>query len=327
MLYENILGTIGNTPIVKVDINKLLPDQNKLNNINLFLKIESFNPMSSVKDRLAIALIEDAERSGDLKTGQTVVEATSGNTGIALAMVCAVKNYPFVAVMSDSFSIERRKLMKALGAKVVLTPAAARGTGMVKKAEELAKQNNWFLPRQFENPANPEYHKNTTACEILSDFRGQNLDYFVSGYGTGGTITGVAAMLKLARPNIKIIGAEPKGAQLLAKNQWEPHKIQGWIPDFIPKVLKKDNIDDIIPVDDTIARDTALLLAQKSGIFCGISSGATVVAALEVAKNIPKLNNYDINHTYNILAMIPDTGERYMSTFLFENINEESDVI
>jgi cysteine synthase A len=310
MIYQNILKTIGNTPVIK--INRLAP-----NNINMYVKVESFNPMSSVKDRLALAIIEDAERKGDLKPGQTVIEATSGNTGIALAMVCAVKGYPFVAVMSETFSIERRKLMRALGAKVILTPAAARGTGMVKLAEELSSQNGWFLPRQFENPANPAYHLNTTASEILLDFKDQSLDYFVSGYGTGGTISGVGKGLKLARPHIKIIGAEPQGAQMLAKNEWAPHKIQGWIPDFIPKNLAKDIIDEIIPVDDTVARDTALMLAQKEGIFCGISAGATFAAAIEVANQAKP--------GATILAMLPDTGERYMSTFLFENINEGSD--
>ena len=307
MIYSNILQTIGNTPIVK--INKLGPKDK-----NLYVKVEAFNPMSSVKDRLALAIIEDAERKGLLKPGQTVVEATSGNTGIALAMVCAVKNYPFVAVMSETFSIERRKLMKALGATVILTPAEARGTGMVKKAEELARENNWFLAKQFENPANPAYHRNTTACEILLDFTGHNLDYFVSGYGTGGTISGVAEVLKLARPNIKIIGSEPEGAQIVKTNQWQPHKIQGWTPDFIPKNLNVNIMDQVIPINDTLARDTALALAKSEGIFCGISSGATFAAALEVAKTAES--------GANILAMLPDTGERYMSTFLFEGITE-----
>lgn len=310
MIYQNILKTIGKTPVVK--INRLAPA-----NINMYVKVESFNPMASVKDRLALAIIEDAERKGDLTPGQTVVEATSGNTGIALAMVCAVKGYPFVAVMTETFSIERRKIMRALGAKVILTPAQEKGSGMVRKAQELSTLNGWFLPRQFENPANPEYHKNTTACEILLDFKDMVLDYFVSGYGTGGTISGVGEVLKTARPNIKIIGSEPAGAQLIAKNEWAPHKIQGWIPDFVPKNLAKEVIDEIIPVDDVLARDTALQLATKEGIFCGISSGATFAAALEVAKQA--------QDNAVILAMLPDTGERYMSTFLFENINEGTD--
>lgn len=310
MIYNNILETIGNTPIVK--INKLAPTD-----INMFVKVEAFNPMASVKDRLALAIIEDAENRGDLKAGQTVVEATSGNTGIALAMVCAVKGYPFVAVMSETFSIERRKLMRVLGAKVILTPAQARGTGMVKKAEELAAEHGWFLPRQFENPANPAYHKNSTAVEILSDFRNMPLDFFVSGYGTGGTISGVAQMLKVARPQIKIVGCEPDVAPMVSKNEWNPHKIQGWIPDFIPDNLNVKIIDEIITVSEVLSRDTALDLAKNEGIFCGISAGATFAAALKIAKTAKKGSN--------ILAILPDTGERYMSTFLFENINEGSD--
>ncbi len=310
MIYDNILQTIGNTPIVK--INRLGPKH-----VNLFVKVESFNPMASVKDRLAIAIIEDAERKGVLKPGQTVIEATSGNTGIALAMVCAAKGYPFVATMVETFSVERRKLMKALGAKVILTPAAERATGMVKKAEELAEQNGWFLARQFENEANPAYHRNTTAAEILRDFAGRNLDYFVSGYGTGGTITGVGEVLKVARPEIQVIGTEPVGAALLAGNEWQPHKIQGWTPDFIPQVMNREVIDQVIPVDDTVARDTSLALAKEEGIFVGISAGGTFATALKVAESAPEGSN--------ILAMLPDTGERYLSTFLFEDITEESD--
>ena len=226
MIYQNILETIGNTPIVK--INNINPK-----NQQIFVKCESFNPLSSVKDRLAIAIINDAEKSGALKPGQTVVEATSGNTGIALAMVCAAKGYPFVATMVETFSVERRRIMKALGAKVILTPAAERGSGMVKRAEELAEQHDWFLARQFENPANPEYHRNTTGPEILRAFAGKSLNYFVSGWGTGGTITGAGEILKTARPDIKIIGTEPENAALLSGNEWQPHKIQGWVPDFI----------------------------------------------------------------------------------------------
>ncbi|NVJ61275.1 MAG: cysteine synthase A [Gammaproteobacteria bacterium] len=310
MLYQNILQTIGNTPVVK--LQRIAPSH-----VDLYVKVESFNPMASVKDRLAIAIIEDAEKSGALKPGQTVIEATSGNTGIALAMVCAAKGYPFVATMVETFSIERRKLMKALGAKVILTPAADKATGMVKKAEQLAEQNGWFLARQFENPANPAYHRNTTAAEILRDFAGLSLDYFVSGYGTGGTITGVGEVLKVARPNIKIIGTEPSGAALLQGNQWQPHKIQGWTPDFIPKVLNKSVIDKVISVDDIVARDTALQLAREEGIFVGISAGGTLATALKVAKDAPKGST--------LLAMLPDTGERYLSTFMFDDITEHSD--
>src|SRR6202158_5286478 len=237
MIYENILGTIGNTPVVR--INHLAPEGR-----TMYVKCEAFNPLSSVKDRLAIAIIEDAERRGSIKPGQTVVEATSGNTGIAVAMVCAAKVFPFVAFMSDSFSVERRKLMRILGAKVILTPAAERGSGMVKKAEELAKKNGWFLARQFENPANPEYHRNTTGPEILRDFAGKRLDYWVTGYGTGGTLTGAGEMLKTARPEIKIIVTEPEGAALLSGNGWKPHKTPGWTPDFIPAVLNRQGFDE-----------------------------------------------------------------------------------
>ena len=310
MLHENILGTIGNTPVVR--INRLAPS-----NVTMYVKCEAFNPMASVKDRLAIGIIEDAERRGTLKPGQTVVEATSGNTGIALAMVCAVKGYPFVAVMADSFSIERRKLMRALGAKVILTPAAERGSGMVKKTEELAKKHGWFLAQQFENPANPEYHRNTTGPEILRDFAGKRLDYWVTGYGTGGTLTGAGEMLKKARPDIKVIVTEPAGAALLEGKPWAPHKIQGWTPDFIPAVLNREIYDEIVTVTDIEARDAAREHATKEGIFCGISSGGTFVAALKVAEKAP---NGSV-----LLAMLPDTGERYFSTILFEGMNEGSD--
>jgi cysteine synthase A len=270
-----------------------------------------------VKDRLAIAVIQDAEESGALKPGQTVIEATSGNTGIALAMVCAAKGYPFVATMVETFSIERRKIMKALGAKVILTPAAERGTGMVKKAEDLSKKYGWFLANQFENPANPAYHRNTTAPEILNDFAGKDLDYFVSGWGTGGTITGTGEVLKLARPNINIIAIEPDKASLLSGKEWQPHKIQGWTPDFIPGVLNKNIIDEIITVDDDESIDTAQELAKNEGIFCGISGGATMNGALKVAEKADK------NSTFCV--MLPDTGERYLSSPLFANITEESD--
>jgi cysteine synthase A len=310
MIYDSIIDTIGRTPIIK--INRLAPA-----NINMYVKAEFFNPLGSVKDRLAYAVINDAELKGLLKPGQTVIEATSGNTGIALAMVCAAKGYPFIAVMSETFSIERRKIMRALGAKVVLSPAAERGTGMVRIARELAEKNNWYQTQQFDNPANPEYHRNTTAPEILRDFAGLPLDYFVCGYGTGGTITGVAEVLKTARPAIKIVATEPAGAALLSGDEWQPHKIQGWTPDFIPSVLNTDIIDSIVPVDDDLARDTALDLAQSEGIFCGISSGATFAAALIAAKTAKAGSS--------ILAMLPDTGERYLSTFLFDDINEGND--
>ena len=312
MIHENILGTIGNTPIIR--INQLAPVH-----VTMYVKCEAFNPLSSVKDRLAVAIIEDAEQRGTLKRGQTVVEATSGNTGIALAMVCAVKGHPFVAVMSDSFSIERRKLMRILGAKVVLTPAAERGSGMVRKAEELAAKHGWFLARQFENPANPDYHRNTTGPEILRDFAGQRLDVWVSGYGTGGTLTGAGEILKLARPGIRIVATEPEGAALLSGREWNPHKIQGWTPDFIGAVLNRSVYDEIVTVTDIEARDAARELASKEGIFCGISSGGTFAAARKVAEKAP-------NGTV-LLAMLPDTGERYLSTILFEGINEGNDEV
>lgn len=310
MIYDSILDTIGKTPIIK--INRLGPKH-----VNLYVKAEYFNPMASVKDRLAYAIINDAKQQGKLEDGQTVVEATSGNTGIALAMVCAALGHPFVAVMTETFSIERRKIMRALGAKVVLTPAAERGTGMVRVAKELSEKNGWFLAQQFENPANPAYHRSTTAPEILQDFAGKPLDYFVSGYGTGGTITGVGEVLKAARPDIKIIGTEPAGAALLSGAQWQPHKIQGWTPDFIADVLNREVIDQVLPVEDEVARDTALELMRKEGIFCGISAGATFATALKVAETAPEGSS--------ILAMLPDTGERYMSTFLFDNVAEGSD--
>lgn len=310
MIYNDILETIGNTPIVR--INTMGPDH-----IDLYGKVESFNPLASVKDRLAIAIIIDAEKRGTLKPGQTVIEATSGNTGISLAMVCAVKGYPFVATMADSFSVERRKIMRGLGAKVILTPAAERGTGMVKRAEELAEKHGWFLARQFENEANPEYHRNTTGPEILIDFAGRRLDYWVTGYGTGGTMTGAGEVLKAARPDIKIVATEPASASLLAGEEWQPHKIQGWTPDFIPQVLNRDIFDELLPVSDERAIEVSRELAAKEGIFAGISSGATLAAALTIAESAP---NGSV-----ILAMLPDTGERYLSTPLFEGINEGSD--
>ncbi len=310
MIYNNILETIGNTPVVR--LNRMGPDH-----VDLYVKVESFNPMASVKDRLALAIITDGEQRGTLKPGQTVIEATSGNTGIALAMVCAAKGYPFVAVMADSFSVERRKIMRGLGAKVVLTPAAERGTGMVRKAEELADQYGWFLARQFENPANPAYHRNTTGPEILMDFAGKRLDYWVSGYGTGGTMTGAGEILKTARPDLKIVATEPAGAALLAGSEWAPHKIQGWTPDFIPEVLNRDVFDELRSVADDRAIAVSRELAAKEGIFTGISAGATLATALDIAD--------EASEGSVILAMLPDTGERYLSTPLFEGVNEGSD--
>jgi cysteine synthase A len=310
MIYDSILGTIGRTPIVR--IQRLAPAT-----VTLYAKCEFFNPLASVKDRLAIALIEDAEARGTLKPGQTVIEATSGNTGIALAMVCAAKGYPFVAVMVESFSVERRRIMRMLGAKVILTPAAERGLGMVKKAQALAEKHGWFLTRQFDNPANPAYHRNTTAPEILSDFAGKRLDYFVTGWGTGGTLTGVGEVLRVARPQTQIIAAEPENASLLAGKPFTPHKIQGWTPDFLPAVLNREVAHRIVTVSDGEAIAQSRALASREGIFCGISSGATVAAALKVAAEAPQGTV--------ILAMLPDTGERYLSTPLFEGISDGGD--
>ena len=310
MIYNNILETIGNTPVVK--LNRMAPDH-----VDVYVKVESFNPLASVKDRLAYAIIADAEKRGALKPEQTVVEATSGNTGIALAMVCAAKGHPFVATMADSFSVERRKIMRGLGAKVILTPAAERGTGMVRKAEELAEQHGWFLARQFENPANPEYHANTTGPEILRDFAERRLDYWVTGYGTGGTMSGAGRTIKAARPDVKIVATEPAGASLLAGSEWQPHKIQGWTPDFIPDVLDREIYDDLRSISDDRAIEVSRELSHKEGIFTGISSGATLATALDVAN--------DAAEGSVILAMLPDTGERYLSTPLFEGVNEGSD--
>lgn len=310
MIHDSILDTIGRTPVVR--LNRLAPE-----GIELYAKVEAFNPGGSVKDRLALAIILDAEARGLLKPGDTVVEATSGNTGVALAMVCAARGYKFVAVMTETFSIERRKLMRAYGARVILTPAAERGTGMVRKAAELAEEKGWFLANQFANPANPAYHRNTTAAEILQDFAGRRLDHFVSGWGTGGTLTGVGQVLKVARPGVRITACEPEVASMLAGKEWSPHKIQGWTPDFVPEVLDRKVADQVLPVDDTVARDTARRLAAEEGIFCGVSAGATVAAALEVAKSAESGSA--------ILAMLPDTGERYLSTFLLEDVPEGSD--
>jgi len=329
-LFDSVLDTVGDTPVIR--INELGPD-----NVTLYVKSEFFNPASSVKDRLALNIIEEAERTGALKPGQTVVEATSGNTGIGLAMVCAAKGYPLVITMADSFSIERRKLMRFLGAKVVLTPRAQKGYGMVQKAKELADANGWFLARQFETTANADIHESTTAREILGDFDGKRLDYFVSGYGTGGTVTGVGRVLRKNRPEVKIVMSEPDIAPLVgsgdaqarnAENEpaqshtaFEPHPIQGWTPDFIPWVLQEalDNsfVDELIPVAGAVAVEWSRKLAQKEGIFAGISAGATFAVAVQVAEKAPAGSV--------ILAMLPDTGERYLSTPLFDGIEEDMD--
>ena len=325
MKFDSILGTIGNTPVVK--INKLGPK-----GINLWVKIEAFNPLGSVKDRLALGVIEAAERDGSLKPGQTVVEATSGNTGIGLAMVCAAKGYPLVVTMSESFSVERRKLMRFLGARVILTPAPLGASGMVAKCDELAAANGWFRTRQFENDANPEYHSKTTAQEILKDFEGEKLDYWVTGFGTGGTLKGVASVLKAKRPETKIVVAEPETAPMLTSHQaqerradgsaaarhpaWKPHPFQGWSPDFIPKItgdaVAMNLVDEIVVVPGPDSMKMSQQLALKEGVFVGISAGGTFAAAIKVAENAPAGST--------ILCMLPDTGERYLSTPLFADV-------
>ncbi len=310
MKYDNILQTIGNTPIVK--LNRIAPDH-----VDMYVKVESFNPMASVKDRLAYAIIKDARDSGALKPGQTVIEATSGNTGIALAMVCAVMGHPFVATMVETFSIERRKVMRALGAKVILTPAAERGSGMVARAEALAEEHGWFLARQFQNPANPAYHASTTGPEILQDFAGERLDYWVTGWGTGGTLSGTGRTLKAARPDIQIVAAEPEQAALLSGGEWSPHKIQGWTPDFIPEVLDQGMADHIVPVNEDESMACALRLGQEEGIFVGISAGGTLSASLKIAEQAEPGSV--------MVTMLADTAERYISTPLFASINEGSD--
>jgi cysteine synthase A len=327
-LFDSIVDTIGDTPCIRV--NNLAP-----RHVTIYLKAEFFNPAASVKDRLAISIIEAAERSGVLKPGQTVVEATSGNTGIGLAMVCAQKGYPLVVTMADSFSVERRKLMRMLGAKVVLTPRAAKGFGMYRKAVELAEANGWFLAQQFETEANADIHEATTAREILGDFRGRRLDYFVTGYGTGGTVTGVGRVLRRERPETKIILSEPANAQLVGSGRaqgrdekgapaeshpaFEPHPIQGWTPDFIPLVLQeaidREFYDELIPIAGAEGMKWARMLAQKEGIFTGVSGGSTFAVAMQVAERAPEGSV--------ILAMLPDTGERYLSTPLFEGIAED----
>jgi cysteine synthase A len=322
--YDSILGTVGNTPVVRV--NRLAPPH-----VNLWVKVEAFNPLGSVKDRLALGVIEAAEKSGELKPGQTVVEMTSGNTGIGLAMVCAAKGYPLVVLMPESFSVERRKLMRFLGAKVVLTPAALRATGAIIKTIELAKTHGWFMTRQFENEANPAYHARTTAREIIDDFKGDKLDYWVTGYGTGGTLNGVARVLTKESPNTKIVVCEPVDAPLLTSGAaqernadgtpaaghpaWKPHPMQGWAPDFIPKLTGEvdlSKVHKIVTVTTAEAMKCSQDLATKEGIFVGITSGATFAGALAIAKEAPK--------GANILAMLPDTGERYLSTPLFADV-------
>ena len=326
--YDSILGTVGNTPVVR--INKLGPK-----GINLYVKIEAFNPLGSVKDRLALGIIEAAEKSGELKPGMTVIEGTSGNTGIGLAMVCAAKGYPLVVTMAETFSVERRKLMRFLGAKVVLTPAAGRGFGMVAKAAELAKAHGWFLTRQFENEANPDMHARTTAREIVNDFKGEKLDYWVTGFGTGGTLTGVSRVLSKEMPNTKIVVCEPADAPMLSTKSpqernadgtpakpnaaFKPHPMQGWSPDFVPKITGEAVESGVISEILTIAGPEALKcskdLAQKEGLFVGITAGATFAGALKIAERAAPGST--------ILAMLPDTGERYLSTPLFADIGAD----
>ena len=323
--FANILETVGNTPVVR--IGKLAPPD-----VNLFVKIEAFNPLGSVKDRLALGVIEAAEKSGELKPGQTVIEATSGNTGIGLAMVCAQKGYPLVVTMAETFSVERRKLMRFLGAKVVITPAAERGMGMVKKAVELAEAHGWFLTRQFENEANADMHSRTTAREILADFEGEPLDYWVTGFGTGGTLKGVARVLAKERPETKIVVCEPADGPMLTSHapqqrqpdgsaaaahpSWKPHPMQGWSPDFIPKLtgdaVAMQVIDRVVTVSNADAMQCSRELAQKEGIFVGITAGATFAGALQVCRDAPKGGT--------VLCMLPDTGERYLSTPLFADV-------
>jgi cysteine synthase len=312
MIFEDISQTIGRTPVIRV--RRLAPSH-----VQMYVKLESANPGGSVKDRIAIGIIEDAERRGELKPGQTVIEATSGNTGIALALVCAARSYPFVAVMPESFSVERRQIMRAYGAKVVLTPAAERAGGAVRLAAQLAAERGWFLARQFDNEANPAYHRQTTGPEILSDFADRRLDYFVTGWGTGGTLTGAGQVIRRARPETKIIACEPVNAALLGGKEWAPHKIQGWTPDFVPSVLDREIYDELIAISDDAAIARARDLARVEGIFCGISSGGTFAAALDVAARAAPGSV--------ILAILPDTGERYLSTPLFEGTGAGSDAI
>ena len=310
VIFDDITQLIGRTPIVR--INRLAPAH-----VTMYVKLEAANPGGSIKDRLALGIVQDAERKGLLQPGATIVEATSGNTGIALALVAASRGYSFVSIMPESFSVERRQIMRAYGAKVVLTPAAERASGAVRVAEQLARERGWFLARQFENEANPAFHRQTTGPEILSDFADRRLDYWVTGYGTGGTLTGAGQMIKVARPSTKIIACEPAGAALLDGKEWKPHKIQGWTPDFIPAVLDRNVYDEVVAITDDVAIATARDLARREGIFCGISSGGTFAGALAVAQKAPTGSV--------LLAMLPDTGERYLSTVLFEGVPTGSD--
>jgi cysteine synthase A/O-ureido-L-serine/cysteine synthase len=309
-LYDSILDTIGRTPIVK--LHRLAPAH-----VTMYVKVESFNPGGSVKDRLALSVVLDAEAKGLLKPGDTIAECTSGNVGIALAMVAAARGYHFVAVMSDSYSMERRKLIRAYGGKVILFPGELGSSGGNRIADELAATYGWFRARQFDNPANPAYHRETTATEILGDFAGKRLDYFVTGFGTTGTLTGVGQMLKLARPAVRIVAAEPANAAVLAGKDWNLHKIQGWAPNFVPSILDRSVIDQLMPIDEDEGCHIARRLAAEEGIFAGISAGATLATALRVAETAPPGSV--------LLAMLPDTGERYLSTSLLEGMNEGSD--
>jgi cysteine synthase A len=312
MIHQDITGTIGRSPVIR--INRLAPP-----GVQMYVKLEAANPGGSVKDRLALGIIEDAERRGLIKPGQTVVEATSGNTGVALALVCAARGYPFVALMPESFSVERRQIMRAYGAKVILTPAAERASGAVRRAEQLAQERGWFLARQFENPANPAYHRQTTGPEILSDFAAMRLDAWITGWGTGGTLTGAGQVIKRARPETRIVACEPAGAALLSGGEWKPHKIQGWTPDFVPGVLDRAIVDEVITIPDDRAIACARELAHKEGIFCGISAGGTFAGALVVAAKAAPGSV--------LLAMLPDTGERYLSTALFEGVETGTDTV
>ncbi|PRW62194.1 cysteine synthase A [Actinopolyspora mortivallis] len=309
-IHDSILDTVGRTPVIR--LNRIAPEH-----VTLYAKAESFNPGGSVKDRLALSVVLDAEARGELEPNGTIVECTSGNVGIALAMVAAARGYRFVAVMGDTYSTERRKLIRAYGGKVLLFPGSEGSAGGNRRADALAEKHGWFRPRQFENPANPAYHRETTASEILGDFAGKRLDHFVTGFGTSGTVTGVGQMLKRARPEVRVTAFEPENAAVLAGNEWNVHGIQGLAPNFVPEVLDESVIDDLLTCDEVVARDTARRLAAEEGIFTGISAGATVATALRVAENA--------SEGAVLLAMLPDTGERYLSTFLFEGTNEGSD--
>nr|3X44_A Chain A, O-ureido-L-serine synthase [Streptomyces lavendulae]3X44_B Chain B, O-ureido-L-serine synthase [Streptomyces lavendulae] len=309
-LFNSILDTIGRTPIVR--LQRMAPEHT-----SVYVKVESFNPGGSVADRLALSVVLDAEAKGLLKPGDTIVECTSGNVGIALAMVAAARGYRFVAVMGDTYSVERRKLIRAYGGKLVLFPGHLGSKGGNLIADELAEKYGWFRARQFDNPANPSYHRETTASEILADFAGKRLDHFVTGFGTTGTLTGVGQMLRVARPEVRVVALEPSNAAMLARGEWSPHQIQGLAPNFVPGVLDRSVIDDLVTMDEVTARDTSRRLAAEEGIFAGISAGATVATALSIAEHAPEGTV--------LLAMLPDTGERYLSTFLFDGVDEGSD--